>query len=125
VSSAPRWRNLTDHQVTIISDGQRAVLPPDGVVARVEVTHPIIGYTAVNNVVVPVMMVKQTSLVGLPAYRPDTNLVVSQFVARAAGGRPDVYCPGPLIRKDGGEIEGTRGLIMSAAFAPNAVAVGQ
>lgn len=119
MSGAPRWRNLTDHPVVIISDGKRAVLAPDGQVARVEIAHPIVGYTAVANVVVPVMSLHQKSVMGLPPYNPEVNLIVSRFVARAASNRPDVYCPGPLIRKEGGEIDGTRGLVMAAAFAAN------
>jgi hypothetical protein len=115
--SAARWRNLTDHAITIVSDGQRAVIAPDGAVARTETNHPIIGYTAVSNVVVPVMTVRTTRVSGLPPYREDANLIVSSHVARAVPHRPDVYCPGPLIRAENGAIEGTRGLIMAAAFA--------
>ena len=39
MSGAPRWRNLTDHAIVILADDKRVVLPPDGLVARVEISH--------------------------------------------------------------------------------------
>jgi hypothetical protein len=116
------WRNLTPHDVTFVTVAGEVTLPPDGVVARVSTHTDPVGWQVVQGLLVPVLAMQHGDIKGLPDEEENTYLIVSQFVARFAPWRPDVYCPGPTFKQHG-VIQGSRGLVLASTFATNPINV--
>lgn len=111
--------NLTPHEVTIeLSNGKKLIIPPSGVVARVEVTMAPISAVPVmvdgELVEIPVNRAFYGEVVGLPDPQPNTFFIVSSMVLQALGwGRLDVIAPDTsptgAVRDGSGKITAVRG----------------
>lgn len=107
--------NLTEHPINIIvSDGVEKVIPPSGVVARVEVKKRQLGTIEADGVFVPVSAVTYGEVTGLPAPARDTVYIVSARVLEATN-RLDVFAPDTnpdsVVRDESGRVIGVRGLL--------------
>lgn len=107
--------NVTDHAVTIERlCGERFTIEPSGPVARV-VDHRRL----VNEVdEIPVRLIEEQEIIGLPAPVPGRVYIASMMVARAAAaqGRTDVLSPDTslegAVRGRGNKVQRVRGLQM-------------
>jgi len=99
-----RIRNLTPHQITIVTLAGITILKPSGDVARVENGDVEIVASANG---IPIVRQTLGEVIGLPGPERDTLYVVSLIVATHCGGRGDVVSPGtgpahaPLRDADG------------------------
>jgi hypothetical protein len=119
--------NRTPHTITLIApDGVAIVIPPCGVVARVEMT-PAPARVPVAGLPVPVVRTVPGTVTGLPEPRcgdcfgdvPRTGmchdgsligLLVSRVVAEAVRARIDLLVPDDLVRDAAGAVVGARRL---------------
>ena len=103
-----RIRNLTPHVINIhgTSEGEVAVLHPDGVVPRVSSTKELIGMLEG----IPIYRQTVGEIVDLPAEEEGVFLVVSLPVRLAVPHRGDVASPGDLLRDAEGRPVGCLGL---------------
>jgi hypothetical protein len=98
--------NLTPHDLTIVTPAGNRTLPKSGSVARVETVRA--AGPEVDGI--PTSVTSFGPVTGLPEPTPDTIYVVSGMVAARFGDRADVFAPGELVRDDGGNVIGCRGL---------------
>lgn len=110
--------NLTPHGLHLIGvDGHWVNLASDGR-ARVRSREEVVESVAVvgddtstpEGIAVPLYVVVQRQVVGIPPPKAGTLYVVSGIVAQHAN-RSDVVAPMRLLRAEGGAVEGVRGLM--------------
>jgi len=110
------FKNLTPHLITIRCDGADLVLYPEAEPARleeVESASPALHRYDGDETPIGVRQIEYgDEITGLPARERDTVLITSLLVAQRARalGRGDVYCPGALVRDEGGRPIGCVGL---------------
>ena len=106
-----RFVNLTPHTVKIVGgDGRvKALLPPSGMVARVEQTRVQAGHTGAYGGV-ECWRTSYGEVTGLPPEQARNGLIVSAMVRTACSGRRDLFSPGELVRDADGNVTGCRGL---------------
>lgn len=101
--------NLTPHVINIVlEDGSTLNVAASGNIARVETAIASAGFVGG----VPTYRRTFGKVVGLPEAAEGTVLIVSALVAQAAP-RADVYSPGELVRGEGGQPIGCKGLTAS------------
>jgi hypothetical protein len=99
--------NVTDHAVTVERPcGERFTIRPSGPVARVIDIRRVIAEADE----VPIRLIEEQEIVGLPEPSPDRIYIASLIVARvaAAQGRRDVVAPDTSMT---GGIRGPRGRV--------------
>jgi hypothetical protein len=91
--------NLMPHDLVVIYEVHRFVLPPSGQVARVDQHLVEDTLLSVPGAALPLATVRYGTVTDLPAPRPDVLLVVSRAVA-AEVARPDLIFPDLEIRDE-------------------------
>ena len=116
-----KLKNFTPHNVVIINESTKIVIPSDGI-ARVTETKTVAPSIDVvgNNVFlfnippIPVVIKTFTSAFGevenLPPQEDGVMVIVSAMVASAAKDRNDLLVPGELVRDNDGNIIGCKSL---------------
>ena len=93
--------NLTPHEIVVVRDDKKIVIPPSGKVARVKVLQRVVGE------VDGILVVKTVfgEIEGLPESKIGVVYIASTIVAQAAG-RADVLAPDTTdaIRDEKGQI---------------------
>jgi hypothetical protein len=102
-------KNLTPHALTLVGANGTLVVPPSGVIARLAVTRTALAPVLVDGINLPISLPIMGEVTDLPSAEDGVILVVSALVAGAVN-RPDVMSPGELIRDDGGNVIGAKGL---------------
>jgi len=99
--------NLTPHALNIVlADSSVHVVPKSGAIARVATTR-VAGPDVAG---IPTFATTFGAIEGLPNVTPETIYIVSALVASRCADRADVFAPGELVRDDGGNVIGCRGL---------------
>lgn len=102
-------KNLTPHNVVIITEAGEITIPASGKIARVEQTLAESG--SINGI----RLVKSSwgDIIDLPEEESDTIYIVSAIVANAAvaKGRTDIVCPADFVRNQEGQIIGAKALM--------------
>lgn len=103
--------NLTPHDVVILTDHGRLVLPPTTTVARVIDNPRPDGHLTIDDHF-PVELVATTpgNVIDLPQPKPGAVYVVSRLVAERCPHRHDLVYPADLVRTDDGTIIACRRL---------------
>lgn len=105
--------NVTPHTITVSRDGRPdLVIPPSGVVARVETTTERVGEVSG----IAIVTSDRGEVVDLPPGIPGVSYVASAMV-RVADERLDVLSPGALIRGLDGRPVGCDGLVANRPAA--------
>lgn len=116
-----RLTNLTPHPIILfvneISEDDWSeitvayVVPPSGVVPRVEMTrHNLFDLAFTEDAAIPVKATTAGAVVGLPDPTPGKYLIVSRQVAEAARDRGDLLVVDETVRDNEGRIIGARAL---------------
>jgi hypothetical protein len=105
-----RLINLTPHEITIVREDNKIVLPPSGTIARVATTRRVVTTIEVDGMTIPVHRVEFGQVENLPEPQPGTWYIVSAIVAQAAPGRDDLVIPDDAVRDEQGRIVGARAL---------------
>lgn len=99
-------KNLTPHEVKIITGEGTIVVKPSGVIARCneheELAKDLTG--------IPVIRLVLGEVVDLPPEEEGVTLIVSHIVLQACPERKDLVKPGKPVRNAAGEIIGCLGL---------------
>ena len=102
---ALRIKNLTPHDVVIITDRLWLTFEPEGIVPRVAIeadNMPMLGD------VFPIRREHYGQVMDLPDEEDGTILIVSRMVADACHDRHDLVFPTDLVRDEEGKIIGCR-----------------
>lgn len=105
--------NLTPHDITLVRDEVKVLIPASGKVCRVLTqTYDSHNIVLLNGMTIPVVKTRFGEIEGLPPKQNGKVYIVSQIVRSAltAKGedRPDVVVPADLVRDDKGNIIGCR-----------------
>lgn len=99
--------NLTPHDLNVVAhDGSVRVFPKSGSVARVSVQR--LPREGLDGVLVSANVYGDVE--GLPEPVEGVALVVSALVLARVPNRLDVFAPGELVRDEGGNVVGCKGL---------------
>ena len=104
-----KLKNLTPHNVVIVINEAKIVIPSDGI-ARVTETKAVAPSIDVDGVTVETFVSAFGEVENLPPQEEGVMLIVSALVASATKGRDDLLVPGELVRDDGGNIVGCKSL---------------
>ena len=99
-------KNLTPHEVKIITEGGTVEIKPSGVVARCEEHEEPAGELAG----IPVSRIVMGEVVDLPPEEKGVILIVSHIVLQACPERKDLVKPVKPVRNAAGDIIGCRSL---------------
>lgn len=99
-------KNLTPHEVKIITGEGTIVVKPSGVVARCN-EHEELAKDLAD---IPVIRLVLGEVVDLPPEEEGVTLIVSHIVLQACPERKDLVKPGKPVRNAAGEIIGCLGL---------------
>lgn len=99
-------KNLTPHEVKIITDEGAIVVKPSGIIARCEEHEEPAGELAG----IPVSRIVMGEVVDLPPEEDGVVLIVSHIVLQACPERKDLVKPGKPVRNVAGDIIGCRSL---------------
>ena len=102
-------KNFTPHNVVIVVDSTKLVIPSDGI-ARVTETKTATPSIDVDGVTIETFRSEFGEVENLPPKEEGVMIIVSALVASAAKGRDDLLVPGELVRDDGGNIVGCKSL---------------
>jgi len=102
--------NLTPHDVILVRNEARLVVPPSGSVARAATTRQEVTILDIDGFTVPVNRVSYGQVENLPEPTEGTYYIVSAIVAQAAPERQDLLVPDDTIRDAQGRIIGARAL---------------
>jgi len=110
-----KFRNLTPHAITIVSDGKSTTYPVDGPAPRLAVERKDLGQIGGISVVRSILGVPT----GLPEAQDGVILIVSALVAEhhSVSHRSDLAYPGEAIRDADGKIVGANGLCAGPGMA--------
>lgn len=95
-------KNLTPHEVKIITDEGAIVVKPSGIIARCEEHEELAGELAG----IPVTKIVMGEVVDLPTEEEGVVLIVSHIVLQACPERKDLVKPGKQVRNAAGDIIG-------------------
>ena len=104
-----KLKNFTPHNVVVIVNETKIVIPSDGI-ARVTETKTVAPSIDVDGVAVETFVSAFGEVENLPPQEEGVMVIVSALVASAAKGRDDLLVPGELVRDDGGNIVGCKSL---------------
>lgn len=99
-------KNLTPHEVKIITEEGTVAVKPSGVVARCNEHEELAGKLAG----IPVTRLVLGDVVDLPPEEEGVILIVSHIVLQACPERKDLVKPGKPVRNVAGDIIGCRSL---------------
>ena len=99
-------KNLTPHEIKIITEEGTVVAKPSGVVARCEEHEELIGDLGGA----PLTRIVLGDVVDLPPEEEGVILIVSHIVLQACPERKDLVKPGKPVRNVAGDIIGCRSL---------------
>jgi len=99
-------KNLTPHDVTIITDNGVITIPVSGIVARVDIQAEL--YIEINGI--KVFKTKLLNTYDLPEPCENTVFIVSRMVAESCKNRNDLLIPNDSIRNEKGQIIGCKSL---------------
>lgn len=102
--------NLTPHSLNLFDasgENQVATVAPSGNAARISTNNTLDG--EVDGV--PIFRQVTGELTGLPEPKEGVGYVVSMAVRLAVPDRKDVFSPGELVRNEGGQPVGCKGLV--------------
>ena len=102
-------KNYTPHNVVVINEATKIVIPSDGI-ARVTETKTITPSIDVDGVIIETFSSAFGEVENLPPQEEGVMLIVSAMVASAAKNRDDLLVPGELVRDAAGNIVGCRSL---------------
>lgn len=103
-------KNLTPHEVKIITGEGTIVVKPSGVVARCNEHEELAKDLAKDLAGIPVIRLVLGEVVDLPPEEEGVTLIVSHIVLQACPKRKDLVKPGKPVRNAAGEIIGCLGL---------------
>ena len=104
-----KLKNYTPHNVVIVINDSKIVIPSDGI-ARVTETKTASTSIDVDGVAIETFVSSFGEVENLPPQEEGIMVIVSALVASAAKGRDDLLVPGELVRDDGGNIVGCKSL---------------
>lgn len=99
-------KNLTPHEVRVVTEEAILSLQPSGVVARCEEHEELIGDLGGA----PLTRIVLGDVVDLPPEEEGVILIVSHIVLQACPERKDLVKPGKPVRNVAGDIIGCRSL---------------
>lgn len=99
-------KNLTPHEVRVVTEEAILSLQPSGVVARCEEHEELIG----DLEGAPLTRIVLGDVVDLPPEEEGVILIVSHIVLQACPERKDLVKPGKPVRNVAGDIIGCRSL---------------
>ena len=102
-------KNYTPHNVVVINEATKIVIPSDGI-ARVTETKTITPSIDVDGVIIETFISSFGEVENLPPQEEGVMVIVSAMVASAAKNRDDLLVPGELVRDAAGNIVGCRSL---------------
>ena len=102
-------KNFTPHNVVIINESTKIVIPSDGI-ARVTETKTATPSIDVDGVVIETFVSAFGEVENLPPQEDGVMVIVSAMVASAAKDRNDLLVPGELVRDNDGNIIGCKSL---------------
>ena len=102
-------KNFTPHNVVIVTNDTKIVIPSEGV-TRVTETKPPSTSIDVDGVVIETFRSEFGEVENLPPKEGGVMVIVSALAADAVKGRDDLLVPGELVRDDGGNIVGCKSL---------------
>ena len=102
-------KNYTPHNVVVINEATKIVIPSDGI-ARVTETKTITPSIDVDGVIIETFISSFGEVENLLPQEEGVMLIVSAMVASAAKNRDDLLVPGELVRDAAGNIVGCRSL---------------
>lgn len=102
--------NATPHAIYLIINGEKIVISPSGVVARVAIVRELVDTIPLGDELVPVNVVKSGLTLDLPEYEEDVVVIVSRIVAEAHPDRHDLMFPDSLTRDEEGRVIGCSAL---------------
>ena len=102
-------KNFTPHNVVVIVNESKIVIPSDGIARVTEEKNPAPSID-VDGVAVETFVSAFGEVENLPPQEDGMMIIVSALVASAAKGRDDLLVPGELVRDDGGNIVGCKSL---------------
>jgi len=105
-----RVRNLTPHDVVVVTDDGPVTFPPEDQPARLDVTTTACGVIETDGGPLHLVEMAAGDPIGLPDPEPGTWLIVSSPLAIHLVGREDVVVPTGLVRAADGSIEACRAL---------------
>lgn len=101
--------NLTPHQISIVRDDESVlIVPPSGTVCRVTTTRTPVD--TIDGVVIYRTAFGKIDYI--PPKIDGTMYIVSALVKAALPSRYDIVSPGDLVRDDGGNVIGCKGLTL-------------
>ena len=104
-----KLKNFTPHNVVIINESTKIVIPSDGI-ARVTETKTATPSIDVDGVVIETFVSAFGEVENLPPQEDGVMVIVSAMVASAAKDRNDLLVPGELVRDNDGNIIGCKSL---------------
>lgn len=111
--------NLTPHDVVILNDHGRLVIPPVARPARItEHRHVVDHIDTVEGMTIDVVVASPGVVEELPPPEPGTLFLVSRLVAERCPHRPDLLYPVDLVRDATGTVIACRRLARVATTAP-------
>ena len=99
-------KNLTPHPVTILAEDRTVVIPPSGIVARVQ--SNVKRYGMLDGV--PITHTSYTDIIDLPEPEAGTLYITSCLVAQACPKRTDVLFPNEIVRDESKRVIGCKSL---------------
>lgn len=105
-----RVRNLTPHDVVVITDDGPVTFPSEGRPARLDTTTTASEVIETAAGAVPIVDIVSGEPTGLPDPEPNTWLIVSSPLALRLADRDDVLVPTDFVRRPDGSIEACRSL---------------
>lgn len=99
-------KNLTPHPVTILAEDRTVVIPPSGIVARVQSNVESLG--TMDGV--PVTRTNYADITDLPEPEDGVLYITSCLVAQACPERTDVLFPNEIVRDESKRVIGCKSL---------------
>lgn len=104
-----KLKNFTPHNVVIVMNETKIVIPSDGI-ARVTETKTAAPSIDVDGVVIETFKSSFGEVENLPPQEDGVMVIVSAMAASAAKDRNDLLVPGELVRDNDGNIIGCKSL---------------
>ena len=102
-------KNFTPHNVVIVMNETKIVIPSDGI-ARVTEAKTVAPSIDVDGVIVETFKSSFGEVENLPPQEEGVMVIVSAMAADAAKDRNDLLVPGELVRDNDGNIIGCKSL---------------